>query len=175
MALIAGLADVIISSWLRDTMKNLSLVFVMSKTVTLVVDVNLPCATAWQYWTEADKLAEWLAVKAQIDATVGGAYELFWEPEHPERNSTLGCVVSHLELHKKLCFSWKGPVPYADLMNIDPPPTKVSVAFEALSSSRCRITLEHIGWGEGARWQEARVWQENAWRNAFACLISLAP
>lgn len=136
--------------------------------IVVTIDVDMPIEAAWRYWTQPTDLSKWLCEKANVQLHVGGPFELFWEPEHPERNSTIGCVISALELHKSLDFNWKGPVPYADLMNVEPLPTSVTVTFDSIDHNNTRISLQHRGWSQGQRWLEARKWQENAWAIAFA-------
>jgi len=138
--------------------------------IVIEVELEAPVERVWRAWTEPDELASWLTELANVRMEVGGPYELFWEPEHPERNSTLGCTITALEPNRLLAFTWKGPVPYADLMNIEPPPTSVTVSFQASGPECTIVRLEHVGWGSGPRWEEARAWHVKAWQEAFARL-----
>jgi uncharacterized protein YndB with AHSA1/START domain len=140
-------------------------------TFTVEQTYAAPRQMVWAAWTEAAALATWLAMKANIRLVEGGAFELFWEPEHPERNSTLGCKLLGLVPGEQLTFSWKGPVDFADLMNVEPPPTSVKVTLRG-GAAETTVKLEHRGWGDGPRWLEARAWQEKAWRMALAELSS---
>jgi uncharacterized protein YndB with AHSA1/START domain len=124
----------------------------------------------WRAWTEEAELTAWLAARARVTLEAGGPYELFWEPEHPERNSTLGCRLTAVEPHRRLAFTWRGPPAYAELMNVgEPPPTRVEVSFEP-RGEKTVMHFVHSGWGEGQRWEEARTWQERAWLGAFEAL-----
>jgi uncharacterized protein YndB with AHSA1/START domain/quercetin dioxygenase-like cupin family protein len=124
---------------------------------------------AWRAWTDSGKLTSWLTKKANVRAEVGGPYELFWEPEHPDRNSTFGCRVLEVVPTTRLSFTWRGPVQYADLMNGgEPPPTRVEVEFEGRTDGKTAVRLRHLGWGSSPPWQQARAWQERAWLGAFA-------
>ncbi len=77
------------------------------------------------------------------------------------------------EINKQLAFTWKGPVPFADLMNISPLPTSVKIDFEDKECAGTAVVLTHAGWGAGTKWQAARTWQENAWIGAFTQLKEL--
>lgn len=135
-----------------------------------------PVEQVWAAWTQNAALATWLSAKANVSTEIGGPYELFWEPDHPDRNSTLGCHVTAVQPNVRLAFSWKGPVPYADLMNVEPLPTSVTVTFESRCDNGTRVTLQHLGWGSSQRWQEAKAWQEKAWQVALDELAKyLAP
>ena len=137
---------------------------ILEKTVSVSND------EAWGLWTEPDKLKSWLTSAANTEIKVGGLYELFWEPEHPERNSTIGCRVLEFEPLRRISFQWKGPVPFADIMNVSPLPTWVRVTFSVREKNQTVIRLEHFGWKSDPHWIEARKWQENAWLRAFSQL-----
>jgi uncharacterized protein YndB with AHSA1/START domain len=138
--------------------------------IIIEVEIKAPLERVWQLWTQPDELTTWLAEQANIQTDVGGAFELFWEPNHPERNSTLGCTITAMEPNKMLSFTWKGPVAFQELMNTNPPPTSVTVVLRAVSQERTAVRLEHVGWGCEENWVEARTWQERAWRTALTQL-----
>lgn len=144
-----------------------------NQSFSISIDLNTSPETAWLAWTDANTLIKWLCEKANVGHNVGDAYELFWEPDHPERNSTIGCSINTSEPNKLLGFNWKGPVPFADLMNVEPLPTSVNVELVQIDNSHTRIVLTHSGWGAGTRWDEARIWQQNAWSGALEQLEKL--
>jgi uncharacterized protein YndB with AHSA1/START domain len=138
----------------------------------IVIDVPLrvPVERAWKAWIHSVELQKWLAAKATVNPVIGGAYELFWEPENPDRNSTIGCRVAALVPERLIAFTWKGPVPFVDLMNVEPLPTWGLVAFERAPGDSSIMHFRHSGWGTTERWRQAKQWQENAWRGAFSGL-----
>lgn len=138
------------------------------QTIVLEKTISVSVEGAWQLWTEPRKLASWLSSEANVELKVGGLYELFWEPEHPEQNSTIGCRILELAPNKLISFQWKGPVPFADIMNADPLPTWVRVTFSTNGENQTIIRLEHFGWKSGPHWIEAKKWQKNAWLQAFS-------
>lgn len=144
-----------------------------NEVLAIEIEVLAPRERVWQAWVNPAQLKQWLTEDANVDMQTGGLYELFWEPEHRDRNSTLGCRLTEVKNQELLSFSWKGPVPYADLMNREPLPTSVSVVFQSVGTDRTKLRLEHKGWGTGPRWSEARQWQEQAWRKAFEALKQL--
>lgn len=133
---------------------------------------DVPITRLWTAWTDPEELSRWLALRAHVEPVVGGAYELFWDPEHPERNSTLGCRVLALEDFRLLAFSWRGPVQFAGLMNGEPPPTQVRIEFRS-EDDRTWMRLIHSGWGEGPAWDEARSWFEQVWAGALGKLADI--
>jgi uncharacterized protein YndB with AHSA1/START domain len=142
---------------------------------SIVVDLEFaaPVEDLWAAWTEAPRLAQWLCAKANVTLEEGGAYELFWDPEHPEENSTLGCHIKALEEEYSLRTEWRGPPEFAEIMNVQPFPTTLFVRFQPLGPSRSRLHLEHLGWGDGDRWTAARSWQQKSWESALAKLRPL--
>src|SRR5207249_5449379 len=106
---------------------------------------------------------------AHIEPWVGGAFELFFEPSHPERQSTRGCKFLALQPHQRLVFQWKGPDDFAAFMNVPEPRTQVAVHFLS-EGEGTRIHLIHSGWGEGEDWGQARSWHEIAWSDVLEAL-----
>lgn len=135
--------------------------------IQIEVKINKPVSGTWKSWVEADELKTWLAEEANVSAVAGGPYELFWEPQHPGRNSTQGCKVLLAEPGKKLAFTWKGPEQYAELMNSASVVTSVTVTFEPKSPDCTVVRLVHSGWQRGEQWAEAREWHEEAWLAAL--------
>lgn len=142
----------------------------IEKTIELPVSVE----QAWEFWTDNQALQTWLAPKANVKATLGGSFELFWDLEHPDQNSTLGCKILALVPNRLLAFEWRGPVEFSDLMNTEPFPTWVSVSFERKAEAVTLIHFRHSGWQKGPRWDAAGNWQSKAWGMAFSELKSLA-
>ena len=138
--------------------------------IILEKKVSVSIDEAWKLWTEREKIESWLTGAANLEVKVGGLYELFWEPEHPERNSTIGCKILELEPHRLISFQWKGPTQFADIMNKAPLPTWVRVTFSNFEKNQTIIRLEHFGWKSEPKWVEAQKWQANAWLQALSKL-----
>lgn len=142
--------------------------------------VRLPCTAgeAFALFTMDEKLERWLTVHADIEPMVGGKYELFWNPEDRQHDSTIGCRITAFEEGRLLSFEWKGPKQYSHFMNSADPLTHVVVLFSqnaaAEGASPCtEVHLIHSGWRESEEWEEARQWFEKAWDVAFMKLLSL--
>lgn len=134
--------------------------------------VRLHCVAhrAFEMFTAGELLQSWLAPVAEVEAAVGGKYELFWEPNNRENNSTSGCRITALEADQFLSFEWKGPVQFKGFMNEADPLTHVLVFFIPASDRLADWTdvhLIHTGWRSSAQWEEARQWFESSWRSAF--------
>ncbi len=137
------------------------------RTISLETVVDTSQINVWRAWTESAQLSSWLTKQTNIEAREGGLYELFWEPDFPQRNSTIGCRITSYVPLQSLSFQWKGPVPFADIMNTEPLPTWVRITLLQLNGGRTLVRLDHFGWRSGAKWNKAKAWQESAWRLAL--------
>lgn len=143
----------------------------MTEIIHIRFRLNLPAAEAFAYFTRNDLLENWLALKAEVESRAGGKYELFWDPEDRENDSTSGCRILVCQLPDLLVFEWKGARQFKNFMN-DPPLTTVSVFFNE-KDGRTEINLLHAGWGIGSDWDQARQWFEAAWKGAADRLTSI--
>ena len=138
-------------------------------TVTKVVyhSFRLSCSTesAFEMFTSNKHLQAWLTVIADVVPAVGGKYELFWDRENMEENSTKGCTITAMQPAAFISFDWKGPEQFKHFMNRDPL-THVTVFFLP-AEDETDVHLIHSGWGSSRAWQEARLWFDKAWGRAF--------
>jgi len=145
----------------------------MDKILHQTVRLDCPVDRVFELFTESERVASWLAPKAEVEASVGGKYELYWDPSTPDDNSTKGCKVTAYEKSRLLAFEWKGPKPYKHFMNWADPKTHVVVSFFPSADGGSEIHLVHSGWRSGEEWEVARRWFEQAWRTAFSSLRTL--
>lgn len=143
----------------------------------IVQTTRLHCAVerAFAMFTENEQLETWLTRIAEVEPVVGGRYELFWDPDDSEHNSTLGCKITAIEPNALLAFEWKGP-PQFRFMNEADPLTHVAVFFTPCSEVLTPCTdvyLLHTGWRASEEWEEARLYFARAWESAFAELETL--
>jgi uncharacterized protein YndB with AHSA1/START domain len=129
---------------------------------------QLQCNThrAFKMFTDNQLLESWLVNVAEVESFVGGKYELFWEPSDRENNSTLGCKVTAIEVDRFLAFEWRSPKQFKHFANLADPLTHV-VVFFIPSHQGTEVYLLHSGWRNSVEWEEARQWQDQAWRGAF--------
>ena len=127
---------------------------------------------AFEMFTVNNLLESWLTNLAEIEPVVGGKYELFWEPEHKENNSTIGCKVTAIESDQFLSFEWRSPKQFKHFANNADPLTHV-VVFFIPAGKGTYVHLIHSGWRRTKEWEEARQWQGRAWSMAFEELEKL--
>jgi len=131
--------------------------------------ISLKCdpQKAFEMFTVNKHLGNWLTQDADVEPKVGGKYELFWNPQDKENDSTIGCKIVALLPNKLLSFEWKGPRQFKHFMNNVRPLTNVTVFFVSHSEGT-EIHLLHTGWRDSAEWEEARQWFDNAWAKALS-------
>jgi uncharacterized protein YndB with AHSA1/START domain len=137
--------------------------------------LHQPAGKVWQALTEAAQVGTWMAAAACVTAERGGSYELFWEPDRPEHNSTIGCRVTAVAPQRYLAFTWRGPDELTAVMNEGdppPPPTHVTIALRPAGGGT-ELDLVHSGFGTGGGWPAAVAWHERAWTTCLDNLEAL--
>jgi len=135
--------------------------------------VSVSPTKAFMHFMSKTLLQSWLTAVADVDPWVGGKYELFWQPDDRESNSTIGCRVTAFAPAQVLAFQWRSPKQFKSFANTADPLTHVVVTFVP-EGSGTRVHLVHSGWRSSPEWEEARLWQERAWTGAFKELERVA-
>jgi len=143
------------------------------KIIHISAFIAVPPDSAFTYFVSPALLQRWLTAAADVETRVGGKYELFWQPDDRENNSTIGCRVTAIETPQLLAFQWRSPKQFKSFANTADPLTHVVVTF-VQEGSGTRIHLIHSGWRSTREWEEARAWQEKAWLVAFEELKRLS-
>jgi uncharacterized protein YndB with AHSA1/START domain len=138
----------------------------MDKIIYLKTLLACDAARAFEMFTVNELLESWLAEEADVEPVVGGKYELFWNLENREIDSTIGCKITAVEPGKFIAFEWKGPAQYRGFMNAADPLTHVAVSFIP-DGDKTEVHLVHSGWRSAPEWEEARQWFVKAWEYAF--------
>ena len=144
----------------------------MDQIIHLTADLQCDTQRAFELFTNNSLLESWLVNVAEIEPKVGGKYELFWEPNDRENNSTLGCRITAIQPSEFLSFEWRSPKQYKHFANNADPLTHVVVFFIPEHGST-HVHLIHSGWRSSSEWEEARQWQLHAWEGAFKALEKL--
>jgi uncharacterized protein YndB with AHSA1/START domain len=145
----------------------------MDKIIHVSAELNCSPNEAFEMFTVPEKLASWLAEEANVEPKLGGSYELFWNPEDRQYDSTIGCKITALVPDKLLSFEWKGPKQYHDFMNNADPLTHVTVSFIPTGKGTTEVHLVNSGYRSSTEWEEARQWFVNMWGFAFGELKKL--
>jgi uncharacterized protein YndB with AHSA1/START domain len=139
----------------------------MDKIIFHSVKLKWDAKKAFEMFTVNEHLGKWLTEVADVEPKVGGKYELFWNPEDRENDSTIGCKILAIQPNKFLCFEWKGPKQFKHFMNERRPFTNV-VVFFVPHGEETEVYLLHTGWEDTEEWKEARQWFDKSWTTAFS-------
>jgi uncharacterized protein YndB with AHSA1/START domain len=132
--------------------------------------LNCDADQAFKQFTNNEDLEVWLAMRADVEPKVQGKYELFWRPEDPQNDSTIGCKIKAIDPGRLLSFNWKGPEQFKAFMNESDPLTHVTISFipqGTPENPETEVHLIHSGWGSSPDWQEAKAYFDRAWGIAF--------
>ena len=127
--------------------------------IIIQVTIPLPTHMIFAALTEPAGLTGWLCAEAHVDPRVGRECRLRFEGETPFE--THGAI-THFTPDVDFGFEWLAPPTFAAFMNEPSPVTRVYFRL-ADSPEGIDVTLEHIGWGEGDQWEEARSWHFHLW------------
>lgn len=142
----------------------------MDKVLHHSIRIGCSPERAFNMFTDNVLLASWFPAEADVEPVVGGKYELFWDPDDKENNSTIGCKVTAVDPGKLIAFEWKGPVKFKEFMNEADPLTHVVVIFLPGDNGLDPCTDVHVihsGWRSTEEWEEARQFFEWAWNEAL--------
>ncbi|RSD29040.1 SRPBCC family protein [Mesobacillus subterraneus] len=131
--------------------------------------IEAPVDLVWHAWTLSDRVSQWFAPEATIEAKEGGKYELYFIPGNELNMNTKGCKVIRLIPEQELVFQWKGPDQFNPLMNNNDELTTVSIRFEKMDAET-KVLLRHDGFKEGTAWSEALQWHQMAWSGVLKSL-----
>jgi uncharacterized protein YndB with AHSA1/START domain len=125
------------------------------------VVINATLEQAWQAWTTRAGIVSFFAPDANIDAHVGGAFQIYIDPGAPAGSKGADDMrVMAVQPMKMLSFDWNAPpsLPQARAQR-----TFVIVRFMPVDEKTTRVSLHHTGWGEGGEWDQAYVYLDRAW------------
>ncbi|WP_207308605.1 SRPBCC family protein [Bacillus timonensis] len=142
------------------------------RTIINKVTINAPLHLVWYAWTISERVSEWFAPEAFIEAIEGGAYELYFIPGNTNEMNTKECKIIKLVEEKELRFTWKGPDQFDSIMNSENELTTVNVSFEQVDTETTKVIVEHSGFKEDNIWKEAFEWHQMAWSGVLSSLKS---
>jgi uncharacterized protein YndB with AHSA1/START domain len=120
---------------------------------------------AWEAWTTREGLRSFFAPDAVVQARVGGPFQIHFDPgAAPGMKGADDMRILALQPRKMISFDWNAPpsLPEARAQR-----TFVIVRFAAVDDAHTRVTLHHVGWGEGGQWDQAYAYFDRAWGFVF--------
>lgn len=138
----------------------------MSPIIVQTTLLEVSNTKAFELFTKNQHLEAWLCRKANVVPEIGEAYELFWRPDDPEHDSTMGCRILAMQSPYFINFEWKGPERFRHFMNESQPLTNVTVTFHQ-KVDKTEVSLIHTGWRDYGEWHQAVSYFNAAWKSAF--------
>jgi uncharacterized protein YndB with AHSA1/START domain len=77
-----------------------------TQSISMEFELPHPPSKIWRALTEPELLAKWL-MPTDMEPVVGKNFTFKTQPM-PGWDGTLSCQVKEMELHKQLCYSWRG-------------------------------------------------------------------
>jgi uncharacterized protein YndB with AHSA1/START domain len=138
------------------------------KAIDKSVDIAATLDEAWASWTTREGIVGFFAPDAVVDPRPGGAFHIHIDPGAPA-GSRGADDMRYLALQPKrmLSFDWNAP---PSLPVVRAQRTVVIVRFEPLGDRLTRVSLHHVGWGEGGEWDRAHAYFDRAWGQVLANL-----
>jgi uncharacterized protein YndB with AHSA1/START domain len=130
--------------------------------------VAAPIGEVWKAWTTRDGIVSFMAPDAEIEARVGGAFHVHFDPlAAPGTKGADDMRYMALQAPTLLSFDWNAPphLPQARAQR-----TFVVVRLKEVDAASTRVTLHHTGWGEGGEWDQAHAYFDRAWGAVLASL-----
>lgn len=130
--------------------------------------VAAPIEQVWQAWTTREGIVSFMAPGAEIDARPGGAFDIHFDPlAAPGLRGADGMQFMALQPPSLLSFTWNAPphLPEARAQR-----TLVVVRLTPEGERSTRVSLHHVGWGDGGQWDAAYTYFDRAWGNVLGNL-----
>ena len=141
---------------------------VAERAIDREVVVRATLGEAWAAWTTREGITSFFAPAAVIDARVGGAFQIHFDPGAPAGSRGADDMrFMALQPKKMLSFDWNAP---PSLPEARQQRTFVVVRFSPVDAQNTRVTLHHTGWGDGGEWDKAYTYFDRAWTQVMASL-----
>ena len=132
----------------------------------VVVDASLE--PVWQAWTTREGIVSFFAPDAVVDARAGGPFQIYMDPlGSPGMKGADDMRFMAVQPMKMLSFDWNAP---PSLPEVRKQRTFVVLRFEPVGDKQTRVSMTHVGWGEGGEWDKAYAYFDRAWGNVLGNL-----
>jgi uncharacterized protein YndB with AHSA1/START domain len=123
----------------------------------------------WKAWTTLAGVTSFFAPRAHLDLRLGGPYEMLFDLDAAagSRGSESCKILSYLP-DEMLSFEWNAPPQFSTIRGQH---TWVVIQLGCDGVSATRVKLSHVGWGEGAEWDQAFEYFRRAWEIVFDRLV----
>lgn len=128
--------------------------------------VAAPLAQAWAAWTTREGIVGFFAPDARVEARPGGPFEVFFDPQaEPGLKGADGMRFLAVQPQRMISFEWNAP---PSLPEARQQRSVVIVRFTPVDAQHTRVSLHHVGWGDGGEWDQAYAYFDRAWARVLA-------
>jgi len=133
----------------------------MSRLIQKEVIVPASLDEVWDAWTTVAGVTTFLVPAAKLELAIGGPFEMYFDRDAPAGfQGSEGCKVLSYLPRRMLSFDWNAPPQFA---NVRKERAWVVILLEELDERRVKVTLTHLGWGEGEEWDRVFRYFTRAW------------
>jgi uncharacterized protein YndB with AHSA1/START domain len=132
------------------------------------VVVAAPIDEVWKAWTTREGVKSFFAPDAIVEPRSGGLFEMQMNPYAPPGMKGADDMrFLALQEPTMLSFTWNAPPHQPE---IRAQRTVVIVRLRAIDAKNTEVTLHHVGWGDGEKWDATYAYFDRAWGNVLANL-----
>jgi len=125
------------------------------------ITVPAPVADVWAAWTTDAGIATFFAPEGHVDLRVDGTYDVWFNPKgKPGERGAEGMRILDVDPLKRFAFTWNAPPPIPSIRGRR---TVVVLDFAPAGEKATRLRFTQWGWGEGADWDKAFDYFDQAW------------
>ncbi len=125
------------------------------------VVVNATLEQAWDAWTTREGIVSFFAPDALVQARPGGPFQIYFNPlAEPGLKGADDMRFLAVQPRRMISFDWSAPpsLPQARQQR-----SVVIVRFAPVDERRTRVSLHHVGWGDGGEWDQAYAYFDKVW------------
>ena len=131
------------------------------------VVVKAPVEAVFKSWSTSEGIASFFAPEAKVEPRSGGAFEVYINPyAAPGMKGADDMKVMAYQENRMISFTWNAP---PNLPEVRAQRTLVIVRTQPVAEGT-RVTLTHVGWGDGGQWDQTYNYFDKAWGNVLANL-----
>jgi uncharacterized protein YndB with AHSA1/START domain len=115
----------------------------------------------WDAWTTRAGIVSFFAPDAKVEARVGGAFQIHMDPlAEAGMKGADDMRFMAIQPRRMISFDWNAPpsLPEARAQR-----TFVIVRFAVIDDRHTRVSIHHVGWGDGGEWDAAYSYFDKAW------------
>jgi uncharacterized protein YndB with AHSA1/START domain len=122
----------------------------------------------WKAWTTTEGIKTFFAPDAHVEARPDGPFEIYINPfAEPGMKGADGMRFLAVQEPTMFSYTWNAPpsLPQARTQR-----TVVIVRLAPADNGQTRVTMTHVGWGDGGEWDKAYAYFDKAWDRVLGSL-----